>query len=144
MLRGDTVGRKRIDVDLTPSESEIMEVLLEEVRPITSGDLIELSPHRSWANRSIYVLLNNLMRKNLIEPVGYVRVGRTKGRLFQAKISKEEFSTLKHISYLSKAKEGSIGSFMSALSHVHRDDDDLFLEELHEWLDNYENASHEE
>ena len=71
----------------TNNEIEVLQVLLDAKRPLTCAGIIEHSPNKTWKNRSIHLLINALLEKNVVEEAGFVRTGKTFGRAFA--VSKE-------------------------------------------------------
>lgn len=48
---------------LTKNELEIMDVLWENERPLSRGELMDLSNDKSWKNSSVHILLNSMLKK---------------------------------------------------------------------------------
>lgn len=48
---------------LTKSESEIMDLMWKEGRPLSRSEIIDLTPDRSWKPASIHILLNSMLDK---------------------------------------------------------------------------------
>lgn len=80
-------------MELTKSELEIMNVLWGEDRPLSRNDIITLSTDRTWKDSSVHILLNGLLKKGAIVESGFIRCGKTFGRLYAANISCEEYYT---------------------------------------------------
>ena len=78
-------------MELTKSELEVMNVLWVEGRPLSRNDIITLSTDRTWKESSIHILLNGLLNKGAIVESGFVRCGKTFGRLYAANISYDEY-----------------------------------------------------
>ena len=78
-------------MELTKSELEVMNVLWQASRPLSRSEILTLSTSRTWKDSSIHILLNGLLNKNAIKEAGYVRSGKTFGRLYAANISCEEY-----------------------------------------------------
>ncbi len=111
---------------LTKSELELMNVIWRANRPVSRNDILALAEDRSWKESSIHILLNGLLKKGAIEEDGYVKCGKTIGRLFAAKISCEDYYAEEV--FASGGKE-SIPVLLSAL--VRRDDiDEELVDEL--------------
>ncbi len=69
---------------LTQNETEIMEVLWRQARPLTGKEIKELSPeNKTWKDSSIHILLNSLLKKGAIKESGFVRTGKGFGRTFE-------------------------------------------------------------
>ncbi len=80
-------------MELTKSELEIMNVLWHANRPLPRSEILTLSPGKTWKDSSIHILLNSLLKKKAIKEAGYVRSGKTFGRLYAANISCQEYYT---------------------------------------------------
>ncbi len=78
-------------MELTKSELEIMNVLWEAGRPLTRGEILELSVDKKWKDNSIHILLNRLLTKGAIGEGGFTRSGKSYGRLYEPQLSGEEY-----------------------------------------------------
>lgn len=78
-------------MELTKSELEVMNVLWQANRPLSRSEILTLSTGKTWKDSSIHILLNGLLNKNAIKEAGYVRSGKTFGRLYAANISCQEY-----------------------------------------------------
>lgn len=76
---------------LTKNELEIMNVLWQSDTDLVRGDIIELSPHRSWRENSIHVILNALIRKGAIKVIGMKLSGKRFGRTYGPNLTKEVY-----------------------------------------------------
>ena len=83
---------------LTKNELEIMDVLWEQGRALSRGELLSLPTEKTWMDSSIHILLNSLLRKGAIREAGYAKCGKTSGRVYEAALSCAEYhvSTLDH------------------------------------------------
>ena len=78
-------------VYLTKNELEIMDVLWEQKRPLSRGELLALPEKKTWMDSSIHILLNSLLRKGAIREAGYAKCGKTSGRVYEAALSCAEY-----------------------------------------------------
>ena len=78
-------------MELTKSELEIMNVLWDAGRPLTRGEILELSVDKKWKDNSIHILLNRLLAKGAIAEGGFTRSGKSYGRLYEPQISGEDY-----------------------------------------------------
>ena len=78
-------------MELTKSEVEIMNVIWAAGRPLTRGEILELSVDKNWKDNSIHILLNRLLAKGALAEGGFARSGKSYGRLYEAMISGEEY-----------------------------------------------------
>lgn len=76
---------------LTKNELEIMDVLWEQKRPLSRGELLSLPENKTWMDSSIHILLNSLLRKGAIREAGYAKCGKTSGRVYDAAFTCAEY-----------------------------------------------------
>ena len=76
---------------LTKSEMEIMNVLWRAGRPLTRSDILELSTDKTWQDNSIHILLNGMLKKNAIKPVGFARSGKVWAREYEPHVAVAEY-----------------------------------------------------
>ena len=76
---------------LTKNEIEIMDVLWRENRPLARGEILSLSTDKSWMDSSIHILLNSMLKKGAIREAGFIKCGKTCGRVYEAALSCEEY-----------------------------------------------------
>ena len=76
---------------LTKSEMEIMNVLWRAGRPLTRSDILELSTDKTWQDNSIHILLNGMLKKNAIKPVGFARSGNVWAREYEPNVTVAEY-----------------------------------------------------
>lgn len=79
---------------LTKSESEIMDLMWKEGRPLSRSEIIDLTPERSWKPASIHILLNSMLEKNAIEVAGFVQSTKNYARTFVPTLSADEYAVL--------------------------------------------------
>ena len=85
---------------LTKNELEIMDVLWTSGRPLSRGEILSLSVEKSWMDSSIHILLNSMLKKGAIREAGYVKCGKTSGRVYEAALSCAQY----HVSTLHSTK----------------------------------------
>ena len=116
---------------LTKNEIEIMDVLWKEGRPLARGEILSLSEDKSWMDSSVHILLNSMLKKGAIREAGYVKCGKTSGRVYEAAFSCEEYYVG---TFDSTRTRPDIVKFMAAyISHVGIKDQER--EELRKLLD---------
>lgn len=70
-------------MELTKSELSVLEILINEKKPLSKTDILQKAPdERNWKDGSIHILLNSLLKKEAISEVGFVRTGKGFGRTF--------------------------------------------------------------
>ena len=72
---------------LTKNELEIMDVLWKEGRPLSRGEILSLSGEKSWMDSSVHILLNSMLKKGAIREAGFMKCGKTCGRIYEAALS---------------------------------------------------------
>ena len=78
-------------MELTKSELEIMNVIWGAGKPLTRGEILELSVNKNWKDNSIHILLNRLLAKGALSEGGFARSGKSYGRLYEATLTGVEF-----------------------------------------------------
>lgn len=76
---------------LTKNELEIMDTLWREERPLSRGEILSLSVDKTWMDSSIHILLNSMLKKGAIAEAGFVKCGKTCGRVYKAAATVEEY-----------------------------------------------------
>ena len=82
--------RKKI-MYLTKNEIEIMDVLWREQRPLARGEILKLSDDKTWMDSSVHILLNSMLKKGAIREAGFIKCGKTCGRVYEAALTCEEY-----------------------------------------------------
>lgn len=117
---------------LTKSELEIMELMWREDRPLTSSEIITLSVDRTWKKSYVHLLINSLLKKEMIEVVGFVKTTKNYARTFQAKVSKEDYS-VNQFTNMQSFDSNDIPKIISAL--ISKTDDSAMIEELEQMIE---------
>ena len=68
-----------------------MNVIWKAGRPLTRGEILELSVDKTWKDNSVHILLNRLLAKGAIAEGGFARSGKSYGRLYEQQISGTEY-----------------------------------------------------
>ena len=84
-------AERGVSMELTKSELEIMNVIWGAGRPLTRGEILDLSVDKNWKDNSIHILLNRLLAKGALAESGFARGGKSYGRLYEAKLSGAEY-----------------------------------------------------
>ena len=96
---------------LTKNEIEIMDVLWKENRPLSRGEILSLSEDKTWMDSSVHILLNSMLKKGAIREAGFVKCGKTCGRVYEAALTCEEYYAS---TFDSTRKKPSFPQLMSA------------------------------
>lgn len=78
-------------MELTRSEMEIMDVLWAAGEPMSRADLLNQSGEKTWKDSSVHILLNSMLKKELIREAGFVKRSKTYGRTFVPTMTREEY-----------------------------------------------------
>ena len=78
-------------MELSRSEMEIMDVLWDSETPLSRSDLLMASTDKTWKDSSVHILLNGLLAKGAIREDGLVKRGKTFGRTFCPRMTREEY-----------------------------------------------------
>ncbi|SEL14544.1 Predicted transcriptional regulator [Butyrivibrio sp. ob235] len=76
---------------LTQSEMEIMQAFWKCDRSMSLSELKEVSPNRTWKDRSVFSMINNLIKKGFLKEDSFVHSGKTIARTFAPIISCTEY-----------------------------------------------------
>ena len=64
-------------MELTKSESNLLEILLDADEPLSKSEILDhASADKPWKDGSIHILLNSLLKKEVIYEAGFVRTGK--------------------------------------------------------------------
>lgn len=99
---------------LTKSESEIMELLWKEDRPLSRSEIINLTPDRTWKPASIHILLNSMLEKKAIKVDGFVQSTKNYARTFVPTVTSDAYA-LMQIKHSSTFSQDSIPLLVSSL-----------------------------
>ena len=80
-----------VQMELTKSEMEIMDVLWGSGVPMSRADLLAHSEEKTWKDSSVHILLNGLLQKGAIQEAGLVKRSKTYGRVFSPTLTREEY-----------------------------------------------------
>lgn len=76
---------------LTNLQFEVMEVLWQAEKGLSSHEIIERSKDAGWQKSYIHLMLNSLLEKGMIEVDGFVKRTKNYARTFKPKMSKSEY-----------------------------------------------------
>lgn len=123
---------------LSHNESEVMEVLWKENRPLSRGEIIELSTNKSWKPSTIHLLLNSLLKKGAIKVEGFKQTGKNYGRTFSAAITRTDWCVLELSETLPRKPENRqlyLDEVISALFEMYHPIDKVSLAQMQRVLD---------
>lgn len=83
---------KKKNTRITGSEREVLELLWEENQPLTSAEIVKISEHKTWKPSYIHLMINSLLKKNVIQVAGFKQTTKNYARTFTPTMTREEFS----------------------------------------------------
>jgi len=77
----------------TDSELQIMELFWHSEKPLSSPDILKLSPEdKMWKDNSIFIMIQTLQKKGAIKEIGAIKGDKGKYlRLFDPTLSRQEY-----------------------------------------------------
>ena len=109
--------RGGVQMELTRSEMEIMDVLWESGVPMSRAALLARSEEKTWKDSSVHILLNGQLQKGAIQEAVLVKRIKTYGRVFAPTLTREEYFATTIFSH--RHKPEIVGLFAALLK---RDD----------------------
>lgn len=106
-----------------------MKVLWNSKKPMSQQQIIDATKENGdlfWKERSVFALINSLMRKGLIKEDGMVRAGKTYARTFAAAMSRPEYYAAMVTNALTKKE---LVEFRRAMRHLANEDAETSDEE---------------
>jgi BlaI family penicillinase repressor len=76
---------------LTKSEMEIMEVLWDAGKALTTSEIVQRSKEKEWKDSSVHLLIKSLMDKDVIKVEGFKKTTKNYARTFIPVKNREEF-----------------------------------------------------
>lgn len=117
--------KKRI-AKLTDSEKQVLELLWDKA-PLTSSEIVELCENRIWKASYIHILINSLLKKEMIQIAGFKKTTKNYARTFEATVTREEYSILQ-VKQEQKTTSRTISKLFTAL--LDDESDPELLDEL--------------
>lgn len=116
---------------LTKSEREIMELLWQVNTPLTATEIVSLSPKKTWKTSYIHLLLNSLLKKEMIKVSGIKQTTKNFARTFKAALTREEYLILE----IKKQEKVSTHALPFLVSTLIRETEDAeLIKELEEMI----------
>lgn len=96
---------------ITEAEMEIMKIIWEESKEITTAEILEKLPkENSWKTTTVMTLVTRLIEKNVLN---VNKVGKLNH--YSAKVTEEEYKAAQTDVFLDDMHNGSIRSFIATL-----------------------------
>ena len=93
---------------LTKKELEMMTVLWESESALTASEILKASTDRTWKDKSLHILINSLLKKNLIVVDGFKKMEKVYARSFKPAISQTDYSWTHLIAGMDKKKRNDL------------------------------------
>lgn len=77
---------------LSSNEFCILNLLWTENRAMTRPEILEALPDKDWNPNSIHLILNNMIKKGVLQVEGVARCGRGYGRTYAPTLSQTEYA----------------------------------------------------
>ena len=87
-------SKKRI----TPYEKEVLEALWENEKPLTAREIVYYCVNKSWKPSYIYLMINSLLEKEMIQVEGEKRSVKKYARAYTPTLTEAEWYARKLIS----------------------------------------------
>lgn len=85
---------KKASNRLTDSEQQVLDLLWDREDALTSSEIIEYCENRTWKESYIHILINSLLKKNMIEVDGFKKTTKNYARTFRPTMTREDYSIL--------------------------------------------------
>ena len=79
-------------LSLSSNEFCILNLLWSESRAMTRPEILEALPDKDWNPNSIHLILNNMIKKGVLQVVGVARCGLGYGRTYAPTLSQTEYA----------------------------------------------------
>lgn len=89
---------------LTKKELEMMNVLWQSETALTASEILKASTNRTWKDKSLHILINSLLQKNLIVVDGFKRMEKVYARSFKPTLNQCDYVWHKITAGLAKEK----------------------------------------
>lgn len=121
----------------TKNEVEVLQILWKSEMPLTSSEIIEQATDKSWQDRSIHSILNNLLDKKEVKVVGKIPAGKNHARQFAPAVTEEEYLAKQISESDLYEKNWSTISFKNVVSNLinSADDKELLIDDLKNLID---------
>lgn len=123
---------KRRIAKLTDSERQVLDLLWDKNEPLTSSEIVEFCENRIWKASYIHILINSLLKKEMIKISGFKKTTKNYARTFEPSLTREEYSILQ-VKQQQKTTSRTISKLFTAL--LDDEPDSELLEELSRMLD---------
>ena len=93
---------------LTKKELEMMNVLWGRETALTASEILKVSTDRTWKDKSLHLMINSLLQKNLIVVDGFKRMEKVYARCFKPAISQTDYIWIHLTAGMNKKKRSDL------------------------------------
>ena len=84
-------GRKNV----TDSQREVLELLWNSDEPLTSTEIVRLCIGRTWKSSYIHIMINSLLKKEMIRVAGFKKTTKNYARTFEPTMTRDQWNLLR-------------------------------------------------
>jgi predicted transcriptional regulator len=118
---------KKTSNRLTDSEQQVLDLLWDREDALTSSEIVEYCEDRTWKESYIHILINSLLKKNMIEVAGFKKTTKNYARTFRPTMTREDYSILQ-LKQNQKVSSSTLSHLFSAM--LEDETDERVLDEL--------------
>lgn len=107
-LKLDNIKETKEIGTLTKKELEMMTVLWGSDTALTASEILKASTDKTWKDKSLHILINSLLKKNLIVVDGFKKMEKVYARSFKPAISQTDYIWTHLTSGLDKKKRRNL------------------------------------
>lgn len=112
---------------LTKKELEMMTVLWGSDTALTASEILKASTDKTWKDKSLHILINSLLKKNLIVVDGFKKMEKVYARSFKPTLNQCDY--VWHKITVGLAKEKRIELINTIINNLN-DDEILIAQQL--------------
>ncbi len=112
---------------LTDSEKQVLDLLWDSEEPLTSTEIVKLCAGRTWKPSYIHIMINSLLKKEMIKVAGFKKTTKNYARTFEPTMTREQWS-LFQVKQDQKSSSIALAHLFTAL--VEEETDFELLDEL--------------
>ena len=77
---------------LTDSEKQVLDLLWDSEEPLTSTEIVKLCAGRTWKPSYIHIMINSLLKKEMIKVAGFKQTTKNFARVFEPTMTREQWN----------------------------------------------------
>ena len=77
---------------ITDSEREVLELLWNSDEPLTSTEIVRLCVGRTWKSSYIHIMINSLLKKEMIKVAGFKKTTKNYARTFEPTMTRDQWN----------------------------------------------------